>query len=212
MTFLKSFLTKLPYSTNTKLGKFITTDPRKKSIKILKGAPTIYNPTSSASNPKGYLKAKIPSGIYFTPAQSSPTGSINSETIPVSFMSKDDPRKSLYHVYYNKGKKNPKFVQKFAPPILQKKNIAQEKKYHLTPKDVEEIQRLRNSNPDKYTRKALAEAFNVSPLVISLVSSAKPERLQEMEERLKYITSRWNEKRRLARQDRAKRNKLWYKA
>ncbi|KAL6940841.1 hypothetical protein ACO0QE_004759 [Hanseniaspora vineae] len=190
-----------------KLSKFIQSD-EEIGMQVLKGSPTIYNADKSASNYKGYLKAKIPKGFYYHPAQSSNTGSVNSETIPVSFMSATDPRRTLPHVV--KQSVHDKKISELAPPVLPSKSaMAGTKTYHLEPKDVEEIKKLRLSNPDKYTRKTLAKMFNVSPLFISIVSSASKERLQEMDRRLNIIKSEWCEKRKLARDDRAKRKALW---
>ncbi|KAL6937367.1 hypothetical protein ACO0RG_003872 [Hanseniaspora osmophila] len=190
-----------------KLSKFIHSD-EEIGMQVLKGSPTIYNADKSASNYKGYLKAKVPKGFYYHPAQSSNTGSVNSETIPVSFMSSNDPRKTLPHII--KQNAFNKKISELAPPVLpSKSSLAGSKTYHLEPKDVQEIQKLRLSNPDKYTRKTLAKMFNVSPLFISIVSSASKERLKEMDRRLNIIKNGWSEKRTLARDDRIKRKALW---
>lgn len=56
---------------------------------------TIYNKTKSASNYKGYLKHRDAPGMYYQPSESIATGSVNSETIPRSFMAASDPRRGL---------------------------------------------------------------------------------------------------------------------
>lgn len=190
------------------VSKFIKSNG--KGLPLLKGSPTIYNSVTSASNYKGFLKAKIPSGLYFNPAQSSPTGSINSETIPLSFLPKDDPRRVI-----NKNIASHDRLQgKFAPPVLCSKSTLRDegKTYHLNPSNIEEIKKLRIENPDIYTRKVLAKQFKVSPLFISMITEASESRKVEMNRRLDIIKSKWHEKRSIARSDRKKRKELWYTA
>lgn len=186
------------------VAKFIDAS---KKIPQLRSTPTIYNTKSSASNPKGYMKAKIPGGLYFQPAQSSATGSINSETYPASFLPKTDSRKS----HIENLRAEDRLKGDYAPPVLVSKSTMGEKTYHLKPSDVAEIQRLRSENPEVHTRKALAKRFNVSPLFISMVSSASRQRNEEMASRLEQIKSQWHDKRRVARSDRIKRKQYWYR-
>lgn len=175
-----------------------------KKISQLKSVPNLYNSKSSASNYKGALRAKIQPGVYLQTSQASSTGSINSETIPKAFLPKDDPRRRFVQML--RPREN--LQSTWAPALHQKK----EKSYHLTPEQVAEIQRLRSGNPEKYTRKVLAQQFGVSPLFISLVSSAPESRVAEMAERLEHIKQSWHPKRVLAREDRKKRKELWYRA
>lgn len=181
----------------------------KQGMKELRGAQTIYNPRTSASNYKGYLKAKIPSGMYYNPAQSSMMGSINSETMPQAFMAKDDPRRELI----KQLRPNDAAMSQTAPPVLcNQSTLAGKKTYHLNSEQIAEIVHLRSTNPEVYSRKKLAQQFNVSPLFISMVSSASKERKAEMANRLETIKSKWHKKRTLARRDREKRKELWYRA
>lgn len=194
------------YSARTKgLSKFIDTS---KKVPQLRSTPTIYNPKSSASNPKGYMKAKIAAGLYFDPAQSSATGSINNETYPVSFLPKNDASKSLIEQL----RAEDRLKGDHAPPVLASKSTMNGKTYHLKPSDIEQIQKLRSQDPEKNTRKALAKQFNVSPLFISIVSSASTSRKQEMASRLTEIQANWHDKRAAARSDRIKRKQYWYRA
>ncbi|AMD21051.1 HEL230Wp [Eremothecium sinecaudum] len=174
------------------------------SIKKLKAIPTAFDRIKSASNLKGYRNAKLPPGTYFIPAPSSATGSINSETIPKSFLPKNDPRRELVDTL----REGEAALARSAPPLSNKG----EKTYHLTPAEVEKIKELRNSNPEKYTRKVLAKMYNVSPLFISMVSNAPAARLEEMQRRLAVIQASWHPGRAQAREDRKKRQQLWYRA
>lgn len=187
------------------ISKFIDSS---KKVPQLRSTPTIYNTKSSASNPKGYTKAKIPSGLYLDPSQSSPTGSINSETYPASFLPKSDASRALIEQL----RSTDKLKGDYAPPVLASKSTINGKTYHLKPSDIEQIQKLRAEDPEKYTRKALAQQFNVSPLFISIVSGVSEERKLEMASRLSQIQSKWHDKRFAARSDRRKRKELWYRA
>ncbi|CAI4046779.1 hypothetical protein SUVZ_11G2940 [Saccharomyces uvarum] len=166
---------------------------------------SIYNKTKSASNYKGYLKHKDAPGMHYQPSESIATGSINSETVPRSFMPTNDPRREF---------EMPARVApaKQCPNVLVSKSTVNGKTYHLGPQEVEEIQRLRQENPLKYTRKVLAAKFGVSPLFVSLISKPNGQRAQEMDRRLQEIQSRWKDKRCVAREDRKRRKLLWYQA
>lgn len=84
-----------------------------------------------------------------------------------------------------------------------------EKSYHLTPDDFEEIRRLRNSNPNVWTRPKLAEKFKTSPFFIGMVCQASEERKTEMEGRLATIKSRWGKRKVGARIERKRRRAGW---
>lgn len=155
--------------------------------------PNQYNRKTSAYKPK----LKQPKGLIHHPPPSAPSST--SDT-PDLFLPKDDPRKGLNLSDEHIDIRN-------APPLSQPK----EKLYTLTPKDVEEIQRLRLAEPYKYTKKALAQQFNVSEFTISLVSDQDKERKKDMDGRLAYIKSRWSERRTAARIERVKRQGYWYR-
>lgn len=175
----------------------------------LKGQPTIYNKYRSGSNVDGYRKAKVAPGMYLQKTQASPTGSIHSETIPLSFLPPDDPRRQhvVPHLQNGPGK------VPLGPEVLTGKNaeLKHVKSYDLTPKEVQQIIDLRRQDPDKYTRSTLAKQFGVSRLFISLVSNASPTRLQEMQGRLETIKSRWRKGTQQARVERSKRRQTWYR-
>ncbi|CAI4045363.1 hypothetical protein SKDZ_11G2880 [Saccharomyces kudriavzevii ZP591] len=166
---------------------------------------SIYNKTKSASNYKGYLKHKDAPGMHYQPSESIATGSINSETIPRSFMAAADPRRAYEMPAHGAEARE-------CPNVLVSESTVNGKKYHLGPQEVEEMQRLRHENPQKYTRKFLAAKYGVSPLFVSLVSRPSGQQLQNMEGRLQEIQSRWKDKRRVAREDRKRRKLLWYQA
>lgn len=155
--------------------------------------PNEYNRKSSAYKPK----LKQPKGLIHHPPPSAPSST--SDT-PDLFLPNDDPRKGLNLSGENIDIKN-------APPLSEPK----EKSYNLTPKDIEEIKRLRLAEPYKYTKKALAEQFKVSEFTISLVSDQDKERKKDMDGRLAFIKSRWSKNRTEARLERQKRQQFWYR-
>ena len=155
--------------------------------------PSKFNATSSASNVKpNYSKGTL----YHHPSPS-----IAKISTPDAFLPSNDPRKGLNL----SGKPSTSYAN--APSL----STPTRRELNLTPAQVTEIQTLRMSEPDKWTRKALAEKFNVSPFTISLVSDANSERQEEMTQRLETIKKSWSEGRRRARLERQKRKVSWYR-
>jgi len=87
----------------------------------------------------------------------------------------------------------------------------QEKKYHLSPADIEEIRKLRLSDPILWSRWKLAKRFNCSPLFIAMVCEASPQKKEIQRQVLEAVRSRWGTKRRMAREDRQLRKESWSK-
>lgn len=84
-----------------------------------------------------------------------------------------------------------------------------EKKYHLTPADVEEIRKLRLQDPMTWSRNKLAKRFDCAPDFIAMVCEASPQKKQIQRQVLEAVQSRWNTKRRMAREDRQLRRETW---
>ncbi|KAH3671405.1 hypothetical protein WICMUC_004702 [Wickerhamomyces mucosus] len=158
------------------------------SIKQLKRVPNVFNKIHSAGN----VKPNYQPGLYHHPSPS-----ISIET-PSAFLPSNDPRKSL-----RTSTKN--FAN--APAL----STPREQRLNLTPKEVSEIQKLRNEDPEIWTRNSLAKKFDVSPFTISLVSSPNKSRSGEMTNRLNTIKESWGRQRYLARLDRQKRKTQWYR-
>ncbi|OJJ43341.1 hypothetical protein ASPZODRAFT_169366 [Penicilliopsis zonata CBS 506.65] len=83
------------------------------------------------------------------------------------------------------------------------------KKYHLKQSDIEEIRRLRLSDPMSWSRWKLAKRFECSPLFIAMVCEASPEKKEIQKKVLEAVQSRWGIKRRIAREDRQLRKETW---
>lgn len=84
-----------------------------------------------------------------------------------------------------------------------------ERKYHLTPADVEEIRRLRLSDPMTWSRHKLAKRFECSPIFVAMACEAGSEKKQIQKQVLEAVQSRWGPKRRMAREDRQLRREAW---
>uniref|UniRef100_A0A060T6R9 ARAD1C22462p n=1 Tax=Blastobotrys adeninivorans TaxID=409370 RepID=A0A060T6R9_BLAAD len=152
--------------------------------------PTKFNPVRSASNPK----IQLPKGkLVYNPAPSAP----NPYNTPAAFLPKDSSRKVKY---------DDKAYSVEDMPLLQPEPS---KKYHLTEEDVIKIQELRNSDPEKWTRRALAKEFNCSEFFISLASEPRQDQKEEMDRRLQVIKSLWTENRARERRNRQRRRELW---
>lgn len=136
--------------------------------------------------------------IIYNPPSASPSVYIT----PSLFLPKDDPRRTPSAAAAAEGKKG---KEKLPPPLSK----PYEKKYHLTETDFEEIRALRNSNPNTWTRRRLAEKFNTSSLFIGMVCQATEDRKSEMQGRLATIKQRWGIRKRTARWDRARRKSGW---
>ena len=83
-----------------------------------------------------------------------------------------------------------------------------EKKYHLSPEQVEEIRRLRKEDPRVWTRVKLAEKFECSQFFVSLCCCA-PEIKEERERELALVKEKWGRRKREAREDRQTRKDGW---
>jgi hypothetical protein len=84
-----------------------------------------------------------------------------------------------------------------------------ERKYHLTPSDIEEIRNLRLNDPMTWSRNKLAKRFECSPVFIAMVCQASPEKREIQARILEAVQSRWGPKRRMAREDRQLRREAW---
>ncbi|KAF2106129.1 mitochondrial ribosomal protein subunit L20-domain-containing protein, partial [Lophiotrema nucula] len=98
----------------------------------------------------------------------------------------------------------PKPSTALPPPV----RAPYEKKYHLTPEEVKEIQRLRQEDPVAWTRVRLAERFGCSQFFVGMVAKNEgaAERVRAEQEK---VMRRWGRVRRMAREDRGRRRESW---
>lgn len=144
---------------------------------------------------------KIKDHIVFNPPSSAPSV----YQTPVAFLPPDDPRRQLLAQSHSHS--NPySDPSRRLPPSMRP---PYEKKYHLGPDQIEDIRRLRAEDPFRWTRKKLAEKFDCSQFFVGMVVQASKERKEQQIQILKNVKERWGWRRRYAREDRAKRRKLW---
>ena len=91
------------------------------------------------------------------------------------------------------------------PPPL---TAPQQKKYHLTQEDVEQMRQLRALDPKKWTIGALADKFKCS-YFFAQITCKNAAAGKEAAEKLQQIKEKWGPRKRMAREDRTKRKDLW---
>ncbi|PRT53461.1 54S ribosomal protein L20, mitochondrial [Wickerhamiella sorbophila] len=180
---------KLDFSPAEKMFRRLYSTARAHKTPVKTRFPTKYNPVRSAYK----QKILLPEGLVYNPSPAAPTAW---ET-PAAFVPKSDKRTVL---------KDAKPYDIANMPALK---TPAEKTTNLTEADAIEIQRLRNEEPEKWTRKALASKYSVSEHVIGILSKPNAERAQEMNSRLATIKSIWNDKRTRAREHRQRRKAFW---
>ncbi|KAI6797460.1 hypothetical protein KC360_g3242 [Hortaea werneckii] len=151
--------------------------------------------------------------IIFNPPSSSP----NVYHTPMAFLPANDPRRKLHSVTPTRSATPPSTpstsnipsstsneTRTVPPPV----RPLYEKKYHLTPEQIEEMRKLRAEDPKLWTRVRLAEKFECSQFFVSLCCSA-PQIKEERERELEEIKRRWGRRKTEAREARQERKKLW---
>ncbi|KAA8645520.1 mitochondrial 54S ribosomal protein mL58 [Aspergillus tanneri] len=69
------------------------------------------------------------------------------------------------------------------PPVFQSST---EKKYHLNPSDIEEIRRLRLSDPMMWSRWKLAKRFDCSPVFVAMCNRDGAQNVEWLEKTANY--------------------------
>ncbi|GAB7351619.1 hypothetical protein MBLNU459_g2233t2 [Dothideomycetes sp. NU459] len=156
----------------------------------------VYNPPSSAPN------------VYHT---------------PLKFLPANDPRRRLHSSFSSSAAHLPSAGasasssssssassgrSRASAPLPPPLKPQQEKKYHLSSVEVEEIRRLRAEDPRQWTRVRLADKFGCSQFFVSLCCCA-PEIKEERQRELEAIKRRWGRAKKEAREDRVRRKEGW---
>ena len=81
----------------------------------------------------------------------------------------------------------------------------------MTPKEIEQIRRLKAQDPWTWTRKKLAEKFDCSQFFVGMVAEAPAEKKDAEVKKLEEVKKKWGRRRRYAREDRGRRRELWSK-
>ncbi|GMG33762.1 unnamed protein product [Ambrosiozyma monospora] len=164
--------------------------------KKLPVTPNKYNAKSSAFN----LKPVLPEGLFYHPAPAAPTPKLT----PKAFLPDSDPRKTS-KLYFpeetTKIKENLQYM-----PVLSKAPTPHS--YHMTAKDVEELQKLRDQG---VSRSELKKKFKVSNHFISISTRPSQETLKKEKEQLDKVVKKWSKGTRAARELREKEKVNWYR-
>lgn len=136
--------------------------------------------------------------IIYNPAPSAPSA----YQTPTKFLPPGDARRSLR----TQTSSSSQTTAEELPTVFKK---PAEKKYHLTPSDVEEIRKLRLNDPMTWSKWKLAKRFDCSPVFIGMVCEASPQKKQIQRQVLEAVQTRWGTKRRMAREDRQLRRETW---
>ncbi|EOA90060.1 hypothetical protein ACJQWK_07539 [Exserohilum turcicum] len=190
--------------------RFESTTRRHRKLLALPEAPSY---TADSSSPT----------LVFNPPSSAP----NVYHTPVKFLPKTDKRRQLHaaaqqHAYqvaharqtspvaapgtplHTHSHLPPRPTAALPPPVRQ----PYEKTYHLSEADVAEIRRLRSEDPDTWTRVKLAEKFGCSQFFVGLIAK-NPEKAERVAREHEEMRQKWGQRRREAREDRARRKVLW---
>ncbi|KAL1924037.1 mitochondrial 54S ribosomal protein mL58 [Calcarisporiella thermophila] len=84
-----------------------------------------------------------------------------------------------------------------------------EKKYHLTPEQIDEMRELRAKDPETWTRKKLAERFECSQLFVGIVAPCPKERLKKLESEAENNQLKRGYRRQRIAYERERRRALW---
>ncbi|KAL2045535.1 hypothetical protein N7G274_001963 [Stereocaulon virgatum] len=156
------------------------------------------DPSFTSSIPE----SQINDHIVFNPPSSAPSPY---HTPPV-FLPPNDPRRQLLvqsHRHANPYEQ----TERRLPPII-KHHQPYEKKYHLREKEIEEIRRLRTEDPYTWSRAKLAVMYGCSPFFVGIIAPNEGKRAEEFK-KVEEVKENWGRRRRYAREDRAKRRKMW---
>lgn len=194
-------LTQCRHESSTRRHRKLLALPEAPSYTADSSAPTlVFNPPSSAPN------------VYHT---------------PLKFLPKEDKRRQLYTAAQKWASTTAHRTQEpnvaapgtplSSPSYLPPSRSAglpapirqpYEKQYHLTAAEVEEIRRLRSSDPRQWTRVKLAEKFGCSQFFVGMVAPA-PARAEAVSREHEAARRRWGARRKLAAEDRQRRKVLW---
>lgn len=145
--------------------------------------------------------------IIYNPPPSMP----NIYHTPTIFLPKDDRRRELQAAL------NPNTQAIGGPPLLEQTTpppVRQpyEKRYHLNTEQMKEMRALREDDPYKWTRSALAKRFDCSNLFVAMVTEGLTNAKQKEQKQVtELVRSNWGVKRRTAREDRTLRKERWYR-
>jgi hypothetical protein len=131
--------------------------------------------------------------IIFNPPSSAPSVLHT----PLKFLPKEDKRRQLLAATAGRTAASPRL-----PPIVAKPKV---QNHHLDEAQIAEIQKLRSSDPLKWSAGKLARKFNCSQFFIKICCEATPEKKELERQKLEAQKARWGPRRTMAREDKLKR-------
>lgn len=191
-----------------------------------KRALNIAPHTSFLSKPAGSSSSTSSAStqIIFNPPASAPTV----YHTPFKFLPKTDPRRRAAlpsnifgqstTIQYNSSSEAPSSEAAAVPREAQQPQVdasafptvghAEPKKYHLTPKDVEEMRRLRYADPETNSISSLAKRFGCSKLFVIFCCPPTEEQKNKMREEAARIQARWGPRKSAAIAERQRRREM----
>ncbi|KAK5992212.1 YmL20 [Cladobotryum mycophilum] len=95
------------------------------------------------------------------------------------------------------------------PPAMRYKR--RDPRYHLKREHIEEMRRLRNEDPLKWSVGHLAQKFDCSPIFVQMAAPAPAEHLAWLKAKMERKMARWGPIRTQAREDRKRRAEMLYR-
>lgn len=145
-----------------------------------------------------FAPSKTQDHIIFNPPSSAPSVLHT----PLLFLPKEDKRRALFASAAAKKTAN----GELPPPTFVPKPGYQ--RHHLTEADVAEIKRLRSTDPEQWSSTRLAKKFNCNARFVAMCCEAPQEKKDLEKAKLEAVKARWGPKKRMAREDRAKRQEM----
>ncbi|KAI0134557.1 mitochondrial ribosomal protein subunit L20-domain-containing protein [Xylariales sp. AK1849] len=168
-----------------------TTQRTKKALKI--------PPHPSFLTPKGY-----DDHIVFNPPSSVPSV----YHTPFKFLPKTDPRRQANLTQLLRSSADPTWSAAAAPTAPEVPKSFVQPGRNVTREQVEEMRRLRDEDPARWSVMKLAEKFECSNYFVMMCCRASSEHRGNERARLEAIKARWGPIRTKAREDRQKRKVL----
>ncbi|KAI5788899.1 mitochondrial ribosomal protein subunit L20-domain-containing protein [Peziza echinospora] len=146
-----------------------------------------------------------PASLIYNPPPSLPSV----YDTPSLFLPSKDPRKSLFRPAPIAASSTPAQDLSSSAPLPPPVRPTKEKKYHLTPEDINKIRELRTADPVANSRSILADKYKASKFFIGMIAEAPEEHKQKQLDELEKVKLRWGKKRRDAKEDAARRRQGW---
>lgn len=145
--------------------------------------------------------------IIFNPPPSMP----NVYHTPTIFLPKNDRRRQLQNALVAPQSKSGDTSVLSAEPAPPSRP-PHEKRYHVTPEEMDEMRALRKEDPYKWSLSQLAKKYDCASVFVGwVVEGIAKEKAKEQRMVTAFVKSRWGYKRRVAREDRQIRKERWYR-